>query len=172
VSEVGSIETIKAPRQEQFFPTAETRSVKEEAREDDNTSHPGAERFPRGWARETPKDTVFQPVPISDKHHRCMNRHQIMHQVRNTYYPLACQACNLKDISWRYVCGSCNVRICKSCRMSLRKFNGDLHALMKHNDTVIVEQSTELEFDHEEAAIQGGRAAAAQHQKSSSQTAR
>jgi hypothetical protein len=53
--------------------------------------------------------------------------------------------------------------------MSLRKFNGDLHALMQHNDTVIVEQSTELEFDHEEAAIQGGKALAAQH-KSFSQT--
>ncbi|KAH8909528.1 hypothetical protein BR93DRAFT_397809 [Coniochaeta sp. PMI_546] len=169
VSEVGSIETIKAARQEQYLPAPDTQLVKEVAREEDTTSNPGAALFPRGWEREMPKDTVYQPVPVSERHHRCMSRHQVMHQVRNTYYPLACQACSLKDISWRYVCGSCNLRICKSCRMSLRKFNGDLHALMKHNDSVIVEQSTELEFDHEEAAIQSGKASTAQ-QKTSSQT--
>lgn len=45
--------------------------------------------------------------------------------------------------------------------MRLRKHNGDLRALMEHNGSVIVEQSTELEFDHEEAAIQSGRVSAA-----------
>lgn len=167
VSEVGSIETIKAARQEQFSPAPATRLLKEEPREDDTTSHPGAERFPRGWERDIPKDTIFQPVPISEKHHRCINKHQVMHQVRNTYYPLACQACSLKDVSWRYVCASCNLRICKSCRMSLRKVNGDLRALRQHNDTVIVEQSTELEYDHEEATIQNDKASAAQRKASS-----
>jgi hypothetical protein len=166
VSDVGSIETIKAPRREQFLPALETRPRKEEEREDDTTDHPGAQRFPRAWGRDISKDTVFQPPPISEKHHRCMTRHRIMHETRNTYYPLACQACSLKDVSWRYVCSCCNLRICKSCRMCLRKHNGDLRALMQHNDTVIVEQSTELEFDHEEAAIQSGKTSAAQHKVS------
>jgi len=162
VSEVGSIETIKAPRQEQFLPAVGIKQTREEGQEDDTTDHPGAKRFPRAWKPEVPKDTVFQAPPISEKHHRCMMRHRIMHEVRNTHYPLACQACSLKDVSWRYVCSCCNLRICKSCRVCLRKQNGDLRALLQHTDSVIVEQSTELEFDHEEAAIQSGKASAAQ----------
>jgi hypothetical protein len=170
VSEVGSIETIKAPRQEQFLPALGIHQTKEEAHDEDTTDHPGAQRFPRGWKTEVAKDTVFQPPPISEKHHRCMMRHRVMHESRNMYYPLACQACHVKDTSWRYVCSCCNLRVCKSCRVSLRKYNGDLRALMRHNDSVIVEQSTELEYDDEEAAVQSERASAAQS-KASSQTA-
>lgn len=169
VSDVGSIETIRAPRQEQFLPVLATQQPKEESHQDDTTDHPGAQRFPRAWGPRIPKDNVFQPPPISERHHQCMMRHRIMHETRNTYYPLACQACSLKDLSWRYVCSCCNLRVCKSCRTRLRKHNGDLRALMDHNGTVIVEQSTELEFDHEEAAIQSGKATAAK-QKTSSQT--
>ncbi|KAB5558509.1 hypothetical protein GE09DRAFT_115859 [Coniochaeta sp. 2T2.1] len=159
ISEVGSIETIKAStRPEQFLPAPETRLVREEAREDDSTDHPGAERFPRNWwKKEIPRDTIFQLPPISEKHHRCLTRHRLMPEVRNIYYPVACQACGLKDTSFRYTCSSCNLRVCKSCRMTLGKFKGDLQRLMRHNDSVIVEQSTEMEYDHEEAAIQNGR---------------
>jgi hypothetical protein len=57
--------------------------------------------------------------------------------------------------------------------MKMRKVNGDLHALMEHNDTVLVESSTELEFDHEEAALQTGKvtAASAAQRRASPQTA-
>lgn len=151
LSDTGSIETVK-PHVRDFATSFDTKPLTEERREE-FTANPGAERFPRSWGKQIPEGTVFRPVPISDRHHRCITKHQVMHQCRNTYYPLACQACGLKDSSWRYTCSSCNLRICKSCRTSLRKAAGDLRALKRHNDTVLVEQSGEVD---EEDAKKGG----------------
>lgn len=138
LSETGSIETVK-PHVRDFAISFDTKPLAEEPREE-YTTNPGALRFPRAWAKQIPEGTVFKPVPISEKHHRCITKHQLMHQCRNTYYPLACQACGLKDNSWRYTCSSCNLRICKSCHTNLRKMGGNLRALKNHRDTVLVEE--------------------------------
>lgn len=150
LSETGSIETVKPHVRDFAFSGNDYKPVAEEPRETEYTDNPGAERFPRSWANQIPEGTIFQPVPISARHHGCITKHQLMHQCRNTFYPLACQACGLKDSSWRFTCSSCNLRICKSCRTSLRKAGGDLHALREHNDTVLVEQ-----FDEEDAEKRG-----------------
>lgn len=149
LSETESVETVKPHIRDFAFSENVGKPLAEEPRENEFTDNPGAQRFPRAWGKQISEGMVFQPVPISARHHNCITKHRLMHQCRNTFYPLACQACGLKDSSWRFTCSSCNLRICKSCRTSLRKVGGSLHGLRQHNDTVLVEQSGE--FDEEDA---------------------
>jgi hypothetical protein len=98
--------------------------------------NPGADIFPFGWGAPIPEGTIFNTLPIADRCFKCLNNHRTMHMSRNTYYPLACQTCGLKDTSVRFTCGSCWIRTCGSCKISLRKLNGDLHALLDHIATM------------------------------------
>lgn len=110
---------------------------------------PDTERVPTptsehgGWWAPIPEGTIFDSPPILERNLRCLSGHRIMVQSRNTYYPLACQACHVKDTSIRYTCGSCWLRTCTTCRNNLYRFSGNLRALMEHNDAVVVERSEE-----------------------------
>lgn len=107
-----------------------------------------------GWWDPIPEGTIFDSPPIVERNLRCLSRHRIMVQSRNTYYPVACQACHVKDTSIRYTCGSCWLRICSTCRNNLYKFGGNLPALMEHNEAVLVERDEE---EHSEEARGEGR---------------
>ena len=105
------------------------------------------------WWDPFPEGTIFDAPPIVDRNLRCLSGHRIMVQSRNTHYPLACQACHVKDTSIRYTCGSCWLRTCSTCRNNLYKFSGNLRALMEHNEAVLVERlDEELLEEADEAA--------------------
>ncbi|KAL1845086.1 hypothetical protein VTK73DRAFT_1158 [Phialemonium thermophilum] len=110
-----------------------------------DSSRKGPELFPTSWSSPIPEGTIFDAPPLRPRNHQCLTRHRIMNQSRNTYYPVACQTCGIKDTSVRHTCGSCWLRVCTSCRTTLYKLNGDLAALIKHNEEVLVEQVDEGE---------------------------
>lgn len=138
--------TTSQPRAAEAQGSSDSAQPRKAAKEED----PDTEGVPTptesdhsGWWDAYPEGTIFDAPPIVDRNFRCLSGHRIMVQSRNTYYPLACQACHVKDTSIRYTCGSCWLRTCTTCRNNLYKFSGDLRALMQHNEAVLVERLDE-----------------------------
>ena len=124
---------------------ARPESLASEDPKTESVSTPTSDSFPIGWGEPIPEGNIFDAPPIIERNFRCLANHRIMVQSRNTFYPLACQACHVKDTSIRFTCGTCWLRTCMTCRNNLYRFNNDLQALMKHNEAVLVEHVEEAQ---------------------------
>jgi hypothetical protein len=97
----------------------------------DQTDNPGALRFPRGWYTPRPADEIPDARPLTARQRRCLTRHRYMTPGRQRTNPVACRTCGRKDRGAEcFVCSACYLNVCAGCEALLRRFRGDLDAVL------------------------------------------
>ena len=139
VSETGSIETVKpyapyrrpdsrqSPIEEQPLPLRE-----HDPNQPDTTDNPGAALFPRNWYTPRPADEIPDARPLTDRQFRCLTNHRYMTANRQRTNPIGCRTCGHKDRNAEcYICSACHLNVCSGCTGLLRRFRGDLRAVLR-----------------------------------------
>ncbi|KAK4237405.1 hypothetical protein C8A03DRAFT_16045 [Achaetomium macrosporum] len=149
ISETGSIETVKAPaaatkppiiREPDHIPSLALDNNKNDhlplrepdPSQPDHTDHPGAALFPRNWYTPLPADDIPDARPLTDRHYRCLTQHRYMTANKQRTNPVACRTCGHKDRNAEcYICSACHLNVCSGCAGLLKRFKGDLRAVLK-----------------------------------------
>ena len=145
VSETGSVETLRSPPPRQgmsYFPSIEELPLREpDPNAPDTTDNPGAALFPRNWYAPRPADDIPDPLPLQDKHFDCLTQHRYMTANKQKTNPRACRTCRHKDRNAEsYICSSCYLNVCSGCSGLLKRFKGDLGAVLQYLEEKIVER--------------------------------
>ncbi|KAK4123700.1 hypothetical protein N657DRAFT_663864 [Parathielavia appendiculata] len=176
VSETGSIETVKPPPP----PTAalprqpphpnpsiiEHLSLRQpDPNQPDLTTNPGALRFPRGWYKSTTNpsahpqpqqdpDSIPDARPLTSRQYLCLTAHRYMTANRQRTNPVACRTCGHKDrFAECYICSACYLNVCAGCVGLLRRFKGDLGAVVREVEGFRKRKPEGLEMLGEEGGV-------------------
>ncbi|KAK4106624.1 hypothetical protein N658DRAFT_25604 [Parathielavia hyrcaniae] len=127
----------------------------------DSTTNPGALRFPRGWYKSSTANTAMPHSTKDDLHHQqqnqhqddadaipdarpltsrqysCLTAHRYMTANRQRTNPVACRTCGHRDrFAECYICSACYLNVCAGCAGLLRRFKGDLRAVVREVEKV------------------------------------